>query len=297
VLIKNEDAVSAVLSVVLVLGLLVTIATIIHVTYVPAWKSSAEAEHMDEVFNDFADLKSNVDLLAAISSDSEYSVSQNIRMGGRSVPVISPRKSSATLRTNPQAHDLYITVDNHTTNFTFSDLGSIEFESNNLYEFESNNLYEFDRKYIYENGALILEEMGRSTIALSPAITFAKPENGTKSLTIQIINMSLDNESVSSSNIEKIIITSESSSTHYSNFTNNVRLTITSNYAPAWEAFLISRANDAGFNSSDYHVTTSGDVELNIHGDLFLTLVETRVTGRINPPMGTVEPAVTASTS
>lgn len=281
---KNNDAVSVTIAIVLLLGLLVTIATIIHVTYVPQWKSSVEAEHMDEVCEDFADLKSNVDLLAAIASDSEYSVSQNIRMGGRSIPVISPGKSSATLKTNPQAHDLYITVDNYTTNFTFPDLGSIEFESNNLYE--------VDRKYIYENGALILEEMDRSTILLSPSIEFTKPDNGIKSVTIRIINMSLDNESVSSSSIEKIIITSESSSTQYSNFTSNVSLTITSDYATAWEAFLISRANDAGFNSSNYHVTTSGDVELNIHGDLFLTLVETRVTGRIEPIFGTVEPAV-----
>ncbi|HEC57578.1 MAG TPA: hypothetical protein ENI32_06860 [Candidatus Syntrophoarchaeum butanivorans] len=275
----SDEGVSVVVSVVLLLGLLVAVSAIVHVTYVPEWRRSAEADHMDDIFEDFADLKSKIDLIAAVSPASECTISQPIGMGGGSIPVISPEKSGCMLRTNPLLPDLYITADNCTTAFAFTDLGSIELESDNLYE--------IDRTYVYENGGLILKEINRSVMRLSPPISFKKFNNGTKVITIEIINMSLDNESVASSGIEEISFTYRSSTTRFSDAVTDVSITVTSDHTPAWEEFMLDGVRRAGFNESEYDVSSSGSVRLDIHGDVDLTIVEVKVDGRIEPVIET----------
>ncbi|MHC1595790.1 MAG: DUF7289 family protein [Candidatus Syntropharchaeales archaeon] len=281
-MLKDEDAISVVLSVVLLLGVLVTVLGIVHVSYVPEWRKSAEADHMDDILEDLADLKSGIDLVAAVSPDTSCTVSQKMRLGGGSIPVISPQKSGGTLRTDPSLPDLYITADNYTVAYAFPDLGSIELEVDNLYA--------LDRIYAYENGALILKEINRSIMVLSPGITLQKFNNGTKALTIQVINMSLEGESVAGSGIEEVYFTYTSSTTHHAGTTSNVTLTLTSEYLDAWKAFFTDRAKNAGFNATEFNVTTSQNVELDIYGDVLLNVVEVYGDARIRPVIEAIEP-------
>ncbi|HDM35727.1 MAG TPA: LamG domain-containing protein [Candidatus Syntrophoarchaeum butanivorans] len=281
----SDEGVSVVVSVVLLLGLLVAVSAIVHVTYVPEWRRSAEADHMDDVFEDISEFKSSVDLIAAVSPASECTISQPIRMGGGSIPVISPEKSGCMLRTNPLLPDLYITADNCTTAFAFTDLGSIELESDNIYE--------IDRTYVYENGGLILKEINRSVMVLTPSIILSKLENGTKALTVQVIDMDLESGSIASSGVEEIYFTYRSSTTRFSGSASDVSLTIRSNYPDAWKAFLMDRAKNAGFNASEFNVTASQNVELDIYGDVILNVVEVDGDARIRPVIEAIEPTWT----
>ncbi|RLG35030.1 hypothetical protein DRN98_01835, partial [Methanosarcinales archaeon] len=221
----------------------------------------------------------------AVSPDTSCTVSQKMRLGGGSIPVISPQKSGGTLKTDPSLPDLYITADNYTVAYAFPDLGSIELEVDNLYA--------LDRIYVYENGALILKEINRSIMVLSPGITLQKFNNGTKALTIQVINMSLESESVAGSGIEEVYFTYTSSTTHHAGTTSNVTLTLTSEYLDAWKAFLMDRAKNAGFNASEFNVTASQNVELDIYGDVLLNVVEVDGDARIRPVIEAIEPTWT----
>ncbi|MDY6957973.1 MAG: hypothetical protein SVK08_02335 [Halobacteriota archaeon] len=277
--IRSEKAASVVISVVLLFGLLAGIAAIVNSMYIPEWRRSAEAEHMNDLFEDLADFKSNADLIIAVSPDTERTITNKIRMGGGSIPVISPAKSGGTLRTDTLRPDIFIAADNYSTTFTFLDLGSIELESSNLYE--------VDRTYIYENGALILSQMNRSIMVMMAPITLNKYNNGTNRLTVQLLNMSLKNSSIGSSGIEEIVFTYESSTVRFQGLTNNVSLSIATDYQDAWKEFFSDRAVNAGFDASEFDVSTSGTVELNLYGDVELTVVETRASGGIRPIIGT----------
>jgi len=278
----SDEGVSVVVSVVLLLGLLVAVTTIIHATYVPDWRKSVEESHMDEILEDLAEFKSKIDLIAAVSPQEEYTISQSVMLGGGSIPVISPTKSSGTLRTDLLLPDLYIIADNYTVAYAFPALGTIELEMDNFYA--------MDRIFAYENGALILKEINRSNMALAPGITLRKLENGTKVLTVQIIDMDLESESIGSSGVEEISFTYTSSRTCFSNITKNVNIMITSNYPDAWKTFFIDRAKDAGLNASEFCVNESQNVELDIYGNVTLTVIEVDGKARIRPVIEAIEP-------
>ncbi len=93
---RSDSAISAVISAVLILGLIVTATAMYQVRYVPAWKSDAECSHMIDVCEDMSNLKSQIDVLSAIlvvNPASRVSVSVPIKMGGGDIPVISPGRS------------------------------------------------------------------------------------------------------------------------------------------------------------------------------------------------------------
>jgi len=89
---KDEKAVSVVISVVHLFGLLAGVAATVNLMYIPEWRGSSEAEHMTDLFEDFADFKSDVDLISAVSLEAERTISSKISMGGGSIPVITPHQ-------------------------------------------------------------------------------------------------------------------------------------------------------------------------------------------------------------
>ncbi len=275
-----DDAANVIIvAVILLLGLFALATAIIHTTYTPEWRRSSEAEHMEEVFEDFEDLKRGIDIVASASVDRVVTLSQDIRMGGGGIPVISPEKSGGMLKTDPLLPSIYIATDSYTRTIAFEHLGSIAFTSDNRFA--------LDRTYIYENGAVIVSEINRTMMRLPPSITFKRFNNGTKAVTLRIINMSLDNESVASSGIEEISFTYRSSTTRFSDAVTDVSITVTSDHTPAWEEFMLDGVRRAGFNESEYDVSSSESVRLDIHGDVDLTIVEVKVDGRIEPVIET----------
>jgi hypothetical protein len=168
---RSDSAISAVISAVLVLGLIVTATTMYQVRYVPAWKSDAECSHLADVYEDMANLKSQIDMLSAViaaNPGSQVSVSVPIKMGGGDIPVIGPGRSSGTLSVNDNGCGMWIDANNATGMLPYSSdvsltgLGSISYRS-------CNNYY-LNQMFEYENGALILVQEDRSLMKLAHQI-------------------------------------------------------------------------------------------------------------------------------
>jgi len=99
---RSEEAVSTVVSAILLLALVVALITSINVRYVPQWTEDAEHLHMRTVTNDMAHLKSGVDLMltASATGSNSFSAGIPITMGGGEVPFFSSLSSSSTLLLN-----------------------------------------------------------------------------------------------------------------------------------------------------------------------------------------------------
>lgn len=103
----NKGQVGVIVAI-LVVSLLVAVLVIIQTVYVPQWMKEREAEHMDNVANQFADLKYSLDLQAAQRSSSP--LINSITLGSKELPYFVSSRAFGSL---------YI-VDPSSSNFSIS---------------------------------------------------------------------------------------------------------------------------------------------------------------------------------
>ncbi len=234
-LFSSQSAVSTVVSVVLLLGIIVSVITVINAYYVPEWKSAAEKSHMDDVYSDMADMKKDIDIVSAYmrtGSPAYLSLSVPIRAGGGDLPIFSADRSSGRLVINEENNAIRIDVNNGEF---FEDLnpGSITYVSDNMYF--------VNQKYTYENGAVILSQKENSLMRLSPQMVITKVNSSTIRMDISIIEINSSKRSVTSNSIEEIRFITESSK-RYSVNASSVSLEIETSYPRAWNTFFENSA-------------------------------------------------------
>ena len=258
---NDNSAISTVVGAVLVLGLIVTLTTTIQVSYVPAWKADAEYSHMSDVWEDMANLKSNIDILSAgllINPDSHIMMGVPIKMGGGDIPIIAAGKSSGTLSVNSRNCSMIIMANNasgtpYNSGSDLLQLGSISYSSNNNYY--------IDQMFEYENGALLIVQDERSLMKLSPAITVSKLDATNISMVVSAIDIAGDEKTISSNTIEEVYLKSETSSVLFSSsaLLSDVSLVVSTNYPTAWARYFNATAKRADLvYGTDYSTTVDG---------------------------------------
>lgn len=249
---SSETAVATAVAAALLLGILIAFLTNIQVNYVPEWKEDAEYQHMSEVWEDMARLKSNIDVLAAglqINPDSRISMSTPIRMGGGELPVVGQMKSGGTLTINTQAcgMELNITTENGPQLQEQINCGAISYQSHNS-EY-------IDQTFCYENGALILCQNARSLMKLSPQLLL---ERGPSSINLSMNAISLTGSSgvLSSNAIEEIKLISEKQNPLYITEpainVSSIAIKIYTENPEAWATYLKTSIENANLPSENY---------------------------------------------
>ena len=184
---RSEEAVSTVVSAILLLALVVALITSINVRYVPQWTEDAEHLHMRTVTNDMAHLKSGVDLMltASATGSNSFSAGIPITMGGGEVPFFSSLSSSSTLMLNSRTVNMYMITElggvNQNTGDLMKDMGSVDFLSNN-------NQYA-NQRFSYECGGLVLGQDNRSIMKMVPHISVTKSLNDTIDVTFDAVKL------------------------------------------------------------------------------------------------------------
>ena len=138
---KNSDnAVVGIVVTVLLIGLFLVILTMLNTMYVPQWLESSEAGHIEEVSQQFTQLKYALDL-QSISNDNT-AMTTSISLGTKEIPFFNKGRTSDTLEIIKDA----VTIE-------FSPGGSY---TSDAIIFSSGNSYFVNQIYIYEAGALII---------------------------------------------------------------------------------------------------------------------------------------------
>ena len=190
----SESATATVIGAVLLLGIIFSVLTILWVGSVPEWKNDAEYSHMDDVWEDMAELKSRIDIMSIVMASGSNSspissnsspISSNsspinplyldpsapklvtsvpFHLGGGGIPLISSMKSSGTLAINKGKCVMSIIVNREgaAPYIKSIDCGTITFTSQNTQY--------VDQVFSYENGALILDQREQSVMMLYPSI-------------------------------------------------------------------------------------------------------------------------------
>jgi hypothetical protein len=255
----SETAVSTVVAAVLLLGIIVALLTVIHVSYIPEWKTGAEQAHMADVYYDMSVLKSNMDLLSVAGANNPASVmsfSTPIRAGGGSLPLLSPAKSSGMLIVKPSLLSMRVTA-----NDTLISYNSEAFLENlGTVSYTSGNSYFVDQTYAYESGALILAQGEYSLMRQSPPMTIRRTDNSTNiTIYIHAIQLSGPARTISSNSIEEVRTKYNSSVIFYAeeSFFTDLTLTVDTAYPSAWEDFFRREATNAGLLEGEYLISSN----------------------------------------
>lgn len=273
-LISNDDAVAGIVVSILIVGLVLSVIYVIQLVYIPNWMSEKEAEHIDEVADQFSMLKFAIDTQSLTEKD--IPISTSITLGSKELPFLSSNRAFGFLRIDTESYSLDIT--NDTSTFTYA-LGCIKYSSKNAYF--------LDRSYTYEGGAIISSQAKGSIISVIPYF-YADYDNVSEvDITFKTVKLSPVGEKTSVSGFGTYPIQSQYSSHEDLIIPQVSMINITTLYPNAWRLFLNSTLTNQGLtygSSNDYWITSSSDRiilqfenSLSVDVSLYVTTIKAQI--------------------
>lgn len=240
---SNHVAVAGVIEALLLVALVAVIISTVQLVYVPDIMQQREAEHMDEVENQFSYIKSVVDLQSMVEED--VPISSPLTLGSRELPYL------VSVRAFGQVKIVDFT-DNHIDLSFASDIPLTRIQ------YEAQNSYYLDQDFILEGGAVILQQFDGESIKVDPSLTI---ENRSSTIYCEWILPtfnSLAGKNTTAGFKNCFIRTNYSSSTLYGGATgaSTDYIKIYSDYLDAWNATfakLLKEEIDQGYITIKKH--------------------------------------------
>jgi len=163
---EKNQAVAGVIEALLLVALVAIVISIIQLQYIPQIMEQREAEHMDEVSNQFSHLKSLIDIQALTGTMgvdvplSFVPMMEQITLGSREMPYFISAPAYGEMSVNNSGQS-YITTEpdylyykgQQKNNFSLS-----------MIKYSADNSYFIDQTYILEGGGIILSQSDESSV-------------------------------------------------------------------------------------------------------------------------------------
>lgn len=226
--IKERKAVAGVIEALLLVALVSIVISTIQLVYIPEIMEQREAEHMDDVENQFSFLKAVMDLQSMEKKDAP--ITSPVTLGSRELPYFVTARAFGELSIIGMDNDNYkITVDwSPVTTFPLTSI-----------KYEAYNSYFVDQIYALEGGCIIVKQPDGETVRVEPIINV---ENKTNEINIYydipiIVGISGKN---STSGYKNCFIRTNYSDTddNWISITNVSSINISTDYSTAWYSLL-----------------------------------------------------------
>jgi len=238
----SNEAVTGVFVAVLFIGLIFAVIATIQTVYVPKWMEQKEAEHMDSVANQFAQLKSVIDTQSL--SKQRIPISTSITLGSNELPFLTSSKSYGSV--DIMINDYNIEITNATEIFSYP-ISTIKYSSENAYY--------LDQSYIYENGALILSQTHGSAMSINPSF-FIDKDIDVDAL-FYIVKISGIGEKTSVSGYGTCPVKTIFSESSNKTIPDVQTINIKSNYQNVWKIYLENTLEKSGLTYTvDFYITS-----------------------------------------
>ena len=169
----SNEAVAGVIEALLMVALVAVVLSIIQLQYIPQVINQREADHMDQVSNQFSTLKSMIDL--QLMTSSEAPIFSMITLGSTGIPYFITAEAEGTLHL----------VDEATSRI---EVGGVPVCTLTSIEYNADNSYFVDQTYAIEGGGIIVAQPeGNSTMRVAPQID-GRTENGRVKLYFDLVN-------------------------------------------------------------------------------------------------------------
>ena len=182
---NNPYAVAGVIEALLLVALVAIILSFIQLYYIPEIMKDREADHMDQVSNQFSNLKSIIEVQSTMgiineeSGNPKYtaytSISSPITLGSRELPYFISQRSSGQiiLKDQDAAGPYKINIQPAPADFPAGiPLTSINYEAFNYYYLDGAELI-----YAFEGGGVILKQSDGEIMRVNPAMNIINYTN------------------------------------------------------------------------------------------------------------------------
>ncbi len=222
---SSDDAVVGIVATFLIVGLIVTVISMIQAVYIPKWMEQTEADHMEVVADQFSQLKFAIDTQSAIQKPN-IPISTSITLGNKELPFLTSSRAYGSL--DILSDECIVTITNDSRSVSYP-LGVIKYSSANAYF--------LNQAYIYEAGAVILSQSQGNTMSIKPAFSVRYETDIDISFTI--INISTIGGKRSIGGYGTYPIQTEFSNYYPPMSINNIsEFTIVTNYPNSWHKFI-----------------------------------------------------------
>jgi len=155
---RENRAVAGVIEALLMVALVAIVLSMIQLYYIPQIMEQNEADHMDDVTNQFSFLKAMIDFQSLVKED--VPISSPITLGSEALPYFLTMPASGQLNVIGMDNDEYeINVDFGTKVFPLTSI-----------KYEAFNFYYIDQIYILEGGCIIVSQSDGEIVRVEPAI-------------------------------------------------------------------------------------------------------------------------------
>ncbi|UCD12938.1 MAG: hypothetical protein JSW60_05055 [Thermoplasmatales archaeon] len=159
--VQKDYAIAGVIEALLLVALVSIIISTIQLVYIPEIMEEREAEHMDEISNQFSTLKSMIELQAITNSSAP--ISTMISLGSKELPYFITARSYGEISTIGEGEYKIDTLPATPTFPSGIPLTSIRYEAYNSYF--------VDQIYVLEGGGIIVKQLnGESVMRVDPSI-------------------------------------------------------------------------------------------------------------------------------
>ena len=226
-IITNQEAVVGIVVTVLLIGLLMAVMVMLNTVYVPQWLEESEASHMEDVSNQFTQLKYALDIQALVNDST--SVTTSVTLGSKELPFFDSGRTFGSLDIDEDSFNITIEQWNETTPVVIT-ADSIRYTSGNSYF--------VNQQYIYEAGALILSQDESNVLYGKPSF-FVDGYGNESTITFVIVNISGVGGKTSVSGYGTYPIYTQVTDIYpyyngYIDLTNVTNITINTGYTNAW---------------------------------------------------------------
>lgn len=224
-IIKTNEGVVGIVVAVLLIGLMVSVVSLMQSVYVPKWMEQKEAEHMNEISSQFSQLKFAIDTQSSAGQLSSP-IASSITLGSKEMPFLMSLRAFGYL--DILSNSIDFNFSNNTDNYQFS-IGSIKYSSLNGYY--------LDQSYIYQAGAVIVNQYEGNMMSIKPSFVIVN-DSGIVNITIKLVDIIGIGGKVSASGFGTTAIQTEY--LEYNDFylTNIDSIEINTLYSNAWGIYL-----------------------------------------------------------
>jgi len=242
---ESNQAAAGIIVAILMIGLFISVWAFVQGVYVPQWMEQREAEHMDEVANQFNQLKFAIDTLS-VSAQPYSIISSPVTLGSKEMPMVQSARAYGNIHISPDAFK--IRLENNASDIELS-LGSIKYSSSNAYY--------INQDYIYENGALIRSQSDRSVMKVYPPLIVINDNE----MAFNLVRLTELNGRASASGYGTCPIQIKYSNKEPFPIDEIHNITIYTKYTEAWKYFLEDTLPDKNDDMLNYTIddTATGD--------------------------------------
>lgn len=222
----------------LVIGLMISALALVQTVFVPKWMSQKEADHMEEVSNQFSQIKFAIDTLSVVGQENTQ-ISSPITLGCRETPYLKASRAYGSLNIDP--NEGKIIFRNIIGDEVKYDLGNIEYKSSNGYFLNQN--------YIYENGAILLNQDEGDVISSKPGFII----DSSGDFFFNLVRLVPGAEKTSASGFGTYPVQSMFSNSKTNNIYKSKDMTILSSCPSAWKSYFDDTLSyhNIGFSIND----------------------------------------------